>query len=381
VWWTSTFDHVLKKHRFEESSSIRINEYYQLRLLHSVAYRRNVSLSRVINHYLESKRFAAEARRQDPPDVIVCSLPTIEFCVEAVRYGKHKNIPVVLDVRDLWPDLFFETGPTWFRPFVKAATWPWFRMVKEACRGATAIAGITPKFMEWGCGHAGREKKDLDRCFPHAYTKNGASGDAVKEAEERWKNLGVGVEKSEFIACFFGNFGRQFELETVIEGCRRMLSENPKVKFVLCGSGDSLPYYKELGKGCHNLLLPGRVNKADIYALMNMSSVGLAPYRSNIGFRENLPNKPIEYFAFGLPVLSSLDGFLSRLLAEKMCGVTYPNGDAKAFVRCLREMHDHREWLAEMSKNALNLYEANYTVDKVYGQMANYLEEVCQRRI
>jgi glycosyltransferase involved in cell wall biosynthesis len=381
VWWTSTFNHVTKTHRFHETRSVRIDRNYKLRLLHSVAYKRNVSVLRVVNHYLESRKFASEAEKEDRPDVIVCSLPTIEFCVEAVRYGRSKNVPVILDVRDLWPDLFLEMGTIWLKPFLKLATRPWFRMVRKACKDATAIVGITPGFVEWGCRCAGRKRTDRDRCFPHAYSKSDASEDAIKEARERWKNLGVGVDKDEFIACFFGNFGRQFELETVIEGCRRLMKENRKIRFVLCGSGDSLPYYRILAKGCHNLLLPGRVNKVDIYALMSMSSIGLAPYRSNIGFKDNLPNKPVEYWSFGLPVLSSLDGLLSEVLSENQCGVTYRNGDVEGFVRSFLEFYENRQRLADISMNAIKFYEANHNAEKVYARMADYLEEISQKEV
>ena len=40
------------------------------------------------------------------PDIIVVSLPTIEFSYEACRYGEKNNVPVIVDVRDLWPDSF-----------------------------------------------------------------------------------------------------------------------------------------------------------------------------------------------------------------------------------------------------------------------------------
>ena len=49
------------------------------------------------------------------PDLILCSYPTIELSVEAVRYGRTHGIPVVLDVRDLWPDIVLDLLPTILR--------------------------------------------------------------------------------------------------------------------------------------------------------------------------------------------------------------------------------------------------------------------------
>ncbi len=48
------------------------------------------------------------------PDVIhVCNVP-IELCHAAVTYGRAKGIPVVIDVRDLWPDVYLEVIPQRF---------------------------------------------------------------------------------------------------------------------------------------------------------------------------------------------------------------------------------------------------------------------------
>lgn len=378
VWWTSTLDHWTKKHRFDRDTVVDLNERLRLRQLHAIAYHRNVSVRRILNHCELARKFAAQADLEERPDVILCSLPTLELCAAASAYGKRRGVPVVLDVRDLWPDLMLELLPAWVRPAGRLALAPMFRTVRSACEGATAITGITPQFVEWGLGYARRPRGRWDREFPMGYSAATPSPAALEKARAFWEAHGVTgtTGGGEFIACFFGTFGRQFDLETVIAAAERLARQNRSVRFVLCGTGDRLEHYKQLAANCPNLIFPGWVGAAEIWTLSRMASVGLAPYYSNPNFVTNMPNKPIEYLSAGLPLISSLDGSLKELLATHNCGLSYKNGNAAELESLITVLLDHPERLAEMSKNALALYQERYVAETVYGNMCRYLEEL-----
>ena len=56
--------------------------------------------------------FKKDLRKYDlKPDIILTSIPSIELSKVAVKYANKFNIPIVLDIRDLWPDVFFEILP------------------------------------------------------------------------------------------------------------------------------------------------------------------------------------------------------------------------------------------------------------------------------
>ena len=81
-------------------------------MLHGCGYSSNVSLARFRDHRQVAERFAAAAAAEPRrPDIIVAGLPTIELCLESTRYGKQRGVPVVLDMRDMWPDVFLELLP------------------------------------------------------------------------------------------------------------------------------------------------------------------------------------------------------------------------------------------------------------------------------
>src|SRR3954467_2369609 len=120
-WFSNRFDHFAKTHR--EGPTIREtapNE--RLILLESRGYDSNVSLSRYLDHRDVVKDFERQAALLPIPDVIVASMPTVDLCEAAVSFAAMHSIPVVVDIRDLWPDSFWDLVPRILRPIVKAAT-------------------------------------------------------------------------------------------------------------------------------------------------------------------------------------------------------------------------------------------------------------------
>ena len=154
VWWSSTFFHFTKRQRFESDQSIELGTNYRINFVHAPPYAKHVSLARIRNHFRLGRGFASWARRESVPDVILTSLPILELCGAAVRYGRNHSVPTVVDVRDLWPDIMLDLMPGWTRVVGRLALAPYFNLAHRACSGATAIWGNTEEFVRWGlrCG-------------------------------------------------------------------------------------------------------------------------------------------------------------------------------------------------------------------------------------
>lgn len=376
VWWSSTFDHAKKVHRFSRAATLNPAPGLTLKLLHSIGYKSNVSLARMYNHYMLGRQFARLAPQEPQPDVILASMPTIELSLESARYGKARNIPVALDMRDMWPDIFVKLAPAPVQPIARAMLHPLFSMLEEAASKAVAITGMSEPFVEWGLGYAGRTATPRDRWFPFAYSEQQPSGPEVEAAFGFWEKHGIKRGDGKFTVCFFGMLGRQFDIETVIEAARKLSSSGPDIRFVLCGSGDNLEKYRRLSADCQNVLLPGWVNKAQVWTLMRLSSAGLAPYRSSPDFEMSYPNKPMEYMSAGLPVVSSLGGILRELLAARDCGITYPKGDPDGLAHTLISLQNNPVRCRQLSANSSKTFEEMFMAEKVYPGMISWLQDI-----
>lgn len=379
LWWTSTFDHANKRQRAASDTRRVLRNGLVIYLLHGCGYRRNVSFRRILDHTMVARSFLRSAKAEPRPEVIVCSLPTLELAVAATQYARRMGVPVVVDVRDLWPDLFAEMMPTWARPLVLSLLYPMRRQARLACGRATAIIGNAPGMVAWGLKQAKRSAGSFDRDFPFGYETKPLDENQRARAVSFWKERKIVPEKSVFTACYFGVLGRHHEFETVIEAARILEKGDRHFRFVLCGTGDRMESLRRDAVHLKSVYLPGWVGAPEIRVLMEMSQAGLAPYRSHLGYTNNMPNKPIEYLSAGLPVISTLQGYLSEFLGKYACGVTCKNKDPVGLARTLSDFADDQKKLKVMSDNARRVFAEQFEADKVYGAMTAYVEAIAQQ--
>jgi glycosyltransferase involved in cell wall biosynthesis len=260
-----------------------------------------------------------------------------------------------------------------------ALLWPYFRSARFALANATAIVAINDGFVEWGLKRGGRARSQFDRTFPMAYPTSDPPQEEQARARDFW--LKQGLTRSDdgtLRVCFFGTLGRQFEFEPVIEAARALSSA--RVQFVICGTGDRFDDVRNQLRDLPNVLMPGWVGAPEIWMLMRLSHIGLAPYHDEESFTHSLPNKSLEYLSAGLPIVSSLPGALARLLDEQQCGITYPNRDAAALQAALERVRDDPAMRVAMARKAKTIFDARFRADVVYADFVTHLEAVAGSR-
>ena len=287
TWWASTFDHVRKQRRFEESTSYVMDANLELRMLKSPGYSSNLSIGRLIDHISVARGFRDEASERPEPDVIVSSFPTLETSWVAETYGAARGIPVVIDVRDLWPDVAFELVPQALQPVARLLVSPYSRFAAAILRRATALTGLSPPFLSWAAERSGRTLTPWDRVFPMAYSQRTPAAERIRELTAFWAAQGVRKGADELTCCFFGALGHQFDLETVLYAARRLEESGVRCRFVICGAGERADELRELAKGVKSVLFPGWIDADAIWTLMRCAHIGLAPYRASQNFAMN----------------------------------------------------------------------------------------------
>src|SRR5699024_8857277 len=78
------------------------------------------------------------------PDVIYCSIPSIDGAYTAAKYAKSNNIPFIIDVQDLWPEAFTMALNI---PFISNLLfYPMSKKVNFAYSVADEIIGVSKTF-------------------------------------------------------------------------------------------------------------------------------------------------------------------------------------------------------------------------------------------
>jgi glycosyltransferase involved in cell wall biosynthesis len=372
-WWSSSFDHQQKKQRARGYRRLTYRPNATLHLLPGRSYASNVSFARVGNHRDNAEAFTLHAGQcSERPDVILCSYPTAELCEAAIAYGAARSIAVVVDVRDLWPDIFEELLPQFARPLARPLLLPMRRQSRRVFERATAITGVTAEFVAWGLQRGHRPPSANDWAFAMAYVERPPAPAALAEARARWHEMGVVETHLNFV--FFGTIGRQFDLSTVIAAAREV--SDSRVRFIICGTGDRLDQYRALAAHCDNIVFPGWIDSAMIRSLMSMSVAGLAPYNLSDNFNSNIPNKIIEYLAGGLPIVTTLGGVPGAMLVTRGCGLTYPHGSIGDLRTAIESLATDAVRQQAMAASALALYRERFDAGHVYGEMIDYLGRI-----
>ncbi|MBU6235299.1 MAG: glycosyltransferase family 4 protein [Alphaproteobacteria bacterium] len=368
VWFNGTFNHNTKTVRFTENTLLPAEGGLTQAFLHGRPYGGNVSISRICNHIDVALSFLKMAQGMPKPDVIQCSYPPIELAAAVAYYARKHNIPYILDYRDLWPDIIADVAPAPLRPLARLSLLPWTRLARWSARGAAGIVGITRPFLDWACGFAGRKAGMHDRVF---HLANGADA-ATEDAGAFWDAQGVTADKPLFV--FSGTLSRRMDLATLIDGAKLLPPD--AATFVICGKGEAEEDLKARAGTAPNIVFAGWRNQAELQALMRRARVGLLPYKSSKDFAWSFPNKVGEYFSYGLPILTCLEGEVSKLIAERGCGMTYREGDATGFAQAVKATLSAD--LAPMKAAAHTLYAAAFNPKTIYNDYADYLESFRQ---
>lgn len=367
-WFSVSFDHYKKKQRCKKDKDITINNNFIMHLLYTNGYKRNVSLKRMIHHKTAALNILKKMNTLKKPDVIIASMEPLEVSSAAVKFGVNNSIPVVVDVRDLWPEIYYEVLPKRLHRILKPYVLLCHLTLRKTMSSAYSIIGLSEGFLKYGLSFANRKQMPLDRVFPIAYP-NYNYDDYKQKFKELWNSYNL--KEDDFLIIFLGNFGKQFDFENIIKASN-LLRDNEKIKFVLCGNGIQLNDIKK--RSDQNIIFPGWIEKEQILSLAANGCLGIAPYINSINYTQNTPNKFGEYLSASLPILVSVSGDMENLLIKNECGYSYKSGYELADI--INKYFNDKDKLNKHSKNARYLYEQQYNGDVAYKNLLDYLIEV-----
>lgn len=356
VWWASAFDHLRKEWVFDKDTTHTICDGFQIVALKGLSYRKNFSLSRFLGHRIIASKFRKAARVMDKPDVIVSSMPAYDLSLAATIYAKSNNIPILIDIRDQWPENFLDRVPRSMRNVVRIALYNEFSMLRRLLKGADGIISMTDVLLEWGLAYAGRERCWKDQVFYLGYSKGIYSDNTSNSIHMLKEKL-----KGKFVVTFIGTFAMYHNPSVLIE-CARV-TDSDDVVFVLAGDGELLKGMKRRASGMQNVLFTGWLNPSEITTLLESSHIGVCPTGSlNTNFF--FPNKAFMYWSAGLPILSAFGGEIKSVIEIHKVGYSYT--DCQSLLQCINTLRKDSNLYQEMSSNAKTLFVQRFDTTKIY---------------
>lgn len=371
--WVPTFNHNTLSQRFDRDTDVRVTDRHVITHIHAAGFSRHRSVARLRFHRAVASRWVELGRRAEHrPDLILTSIPTPEIAAAGIELGRQHKAHVVVDVRDLWPDVYASMVPRAVRPLARVALGPARARISRTVRSASSLVAVSRAYLEWALELAGRSEGPLDRVFPLSYRPPTVDEAGVAAAVESWTDR---VGGARLVYLFLGTFTKFFALEDVVGAARILESRRPgQVAWVLAGHGPTLGAVTEAARDVKTVVLPGWLGATDAMALLRIADVGLAPYTADA--LQSLPNKPFEYAWAGLPILSSLRGELEEIIDSQGLGRNFRCGDREGLASLVESMLDDPSLKDRWAGAIRRYWESELIPEKVYGEFAGHLEYV-----
>ena len=380
VLWSSAFYHTEKKHRSRQFTSLRVSDRLTVNLIPSPGYSRNIGVGRLWDHAAMAIHLRSLlAKDEFPlPDVAFVGFPPIETSLVMLTWLSKRGVPSVIDVKDQWPSLFLEKVPGGLKPLATLVLAPYFSMAKRSMQKATAFCSMSRSYLDWMARFSGRPLSAKDMVVPLSTPRLTMTEDQIRDARDWWQKRGVDLRsKRRFF--FVGTFMSVFDFTGIRDAARRFNSEGIDCQFVLCGEGGNASEIREVMSGLPNVVFPGWVEAPQVVALAASVSGCLVPYKNIENFTLNLPNKVIDAFALGVPILTALEGELRALIDDKRIGLFCEGGGGDQYFQAMKFVLDHPEEQREMADRCLALYDAHFSCEKVYDQLVSSLKQLAKR--
>ena len=360
-----------KKIEFDCDTDLVIANSFRVKILYAGGYKKNISLSRYLHHLKLAFSFYKNAKLEKVPDLIVCSFPLIELTYAAIKYAKANKIPIVVDIRDPWPDIILQSLPSIpffiFYPASKLMN----LVIKNSFKYTSAITACSEGYLDWALKKFNSKRRILDKVFYLGCDDQKTNINIL--VKNKFRKLENDLE-GKFIVFFVGTFGHTYDLDLVVKAARILHGEgNENIHFLLAGDGTKFSLILKKSHLLKNITFTGWLNQEDIKYLSSISDIGIIPMNQMNGC---LPNKFYDYSCAGLPILSSLEGDANQLLREYNFGMTYQKNNEHDLVKKVKLYACSEEILNLHSRNSRFIFNNKFDSHIIYDEFAQYLGEI-----
>jgi glycosyltransferase involved in cell wall biosynthesis len=333
-----------------------------------VPYSNHMSFSRRIRAFLDFCRWSAAKAAQLPGDVLFATSTPLTIALPAACAARRKRIPMVFEVRDLWPETPIAVGALKSRPAIAAARW----LERFAYRHSTRIVALSPG-MKDGVVAAGYPAEgvtvipnscdlDLFRVDPHLGW----------QFRERFDWLG-----DRPLVVYTGALGIINDVGYLARLAAAIRPIDPELRIAVVGEGREEDKVRriaeELGVLGQNFFMLPAAAKRDMPAVLSAADVATSTVLPIPALEANSANKVFDALAAGRPIAINHEGWLADLIRRTGCGLVLDGRDAEKAARDLIAAVRNPFWLAKSRAAAARVAENQFSRDKLAWDLESVL--------
>ena len=319
--------------------------------------------------FVFSSTYAGLFKTKGKYDVILVTSPPLFTGITAVIVSFFKKLPIVFEVRDLWPESAIDTGVLKNKIFIKLA----YLFEAYIYKKAKLINVLTPAFKTKLIEKGVQQEKII--FIPNAADFSLAEKfqTGIFDSQEYKRTLGF---EDKFVITYIGVHGLANHLIQLIEAA--VLLEETKIVFQLIGSGAQKEMLQaEVKKrNLKNVVFRDSVPKAEVFKYILASDVGASVLKKAEVFKTIYSNKTFDYMACKKPVLLAIDGVSRVLIEEANCGFYVEPENSFLIAEKAKELLNlNNDALVQIGENGFKFAKKNFDRKKLAIKYSSLIEK------
>jgi len=304
-------------------------------------------------------------------DVVFASSTPLTIIIPGWLASRSKGVPLVFEVRDLWPSLPIAIDALRNPVSISLAR----LLEKWAYRSAAHIVALSPGMRD-GIAETGI-KTDKITIIP-----NGSDIDQFRvpasagtEFLEQHSELQGGP-----LIVYTGTLGHINGVTYFVEVAKSMKTLDPSVKFLICGDGAEKKQIRRHADKCgvlgNNLWIYDPIPKTDMPSLLSAATIATSLFLDIPQMQHNSANKFFDALAAGRPIAINYGGWHKDLAEGRGAGLALPPDDANAAANELRDFLNNPEGVSRAGYQAAALADSLFNRDILASTLRGVLEKV-----
>jgi glycosyltransferase involved in cell wall biosynthesis len=368
TWYISDFEHRSKTYR--PAAPIQTGGM-AIVPLHASSYTRNISLARVAYERSFGASFAAQAARSPRPDVVILADPSLFYSAPVLHHCRQQGSKLVLDVIDLWPELFAVLLPKPLRGLDRLAFAPLYARRARLAAAADGVVAVTRDYLDTVC--------PSDR-FPGKPRQVAYCGLNLSEFRRHAGHsptvelLAAFRKGASLVVCFAGTLGDAYDMNLLAAAIESCAEKGLPIRFVVAGDGPKRKQFEaQAARLPQTLRFLGSVPAQDLASVYRQCDAGLMSYVA--GSTVSMPIKFYDYLAGGLAVVNSLGREAGGIVARRQVGLNYEPQQLGSLMQALQSLAADQTLLHSCKTRALALAE-DFDSRRQHDLFAHFIEQV-----
>ena len=255
------------------------------------------------------------------PDILIASGPPYFAQFSGALLARRYAIPLILEIRDLWPDYLVEMGVIRVG-FLRRAM---FASERWLLRRASRVVVVTESFYARVV-----DKGVLPRAI--SVIPNGVDPDRYYPDSQHSSLPGFMRRDGERVVGYLGTFGAGQGLKTLIEAARRLERMGRPVRLLLVGDGpDRAALEADLRDNpALSVSIHSPIHRDDTRAFYGSCDLIVVPHAALPVLADTVPSKIFEVMACARPLVAVLRGEGARIVEASGGGILATPGDPES---------------------------------------------------